>query len=214
MISVALPKGRLGEKAYEVLAAAGYDCPSILEKNRKLTFENPEKGVRYFWVKPSDVSIYVERGAADAGIAGKDILEEYQPDLYELLDLNIGKCRMCVAGPEDFRDRTDRTLRVATKFPHIAAAYYESLSRDIDVIKLNGSIERAPILGLSDVIVDIVETGKTLLENRLAPLETIMDISARVVCNNLSYKFKHEEMLRLRGALERNLRGEEYDSDL
>ena len=214
MISVALPKGRLGEKAYEVLAAAGYDCPSILEKNRKLTFENPEKGVRYFWVKPSDVSIYVERGAADAGIAGKDILEEYQPDLYELLDLNIGKCRMCVAGPEDFRDRTDRTLRVATKFPHIAAAYYESLSRDIDVIKLNGSIELAPILGLSDVIVDIVETGKTLLENRLAPLETIMDISARFVCNKVSYKFKHEEMLRLRGALERNLRGEEYDSDL
>ena len=120
MIQVALPKGRLGEKAYEVLAAAGYECPSILEKNRKLTFENPEKGVRYFWVKPSDVSIYVERGAADVGIAGKDILLEYRPDVYELLDLKMGKCRMCVAGPVDFYDDPNKTLRVATKFPHIA----------------------------------------------------------------------------------------------
>ncbi|HJA64313.1 MAG TPA: ATP phosphoribosyltransferase [Candidatus Intestinimonas stercoravium] len=205
MISVALPKGRLGEKAYSLMAAAGYDCPSILEKNRKLTFEDPEKGIRYFWVKPSDVSIYVERGAADVGIAGKDILAEYRPDLYELLDLGIGRCRMCVAGPEGFRDDPDRALRVATKFPHIAGAYYESRSRDIDVIKLNGSIELAPILGLSDVIVDIVETGKTLLENHLAPLETIMEISARFVCSKVSYKFKREEVLRLRDALERGL---------
>ncbi|WP_295620165.1 ATP phosphoribosyltransferase [uncultured Intestinimonas sp.] len=205
MISVALPKGRLGEKAYSLMAAAGYDCPSILEKNRKLTFEDPEKGIRYFWVKPSDVSIYVERGAADVGIAGKDILAEYRPDLYELLDLGIGRCRMCVAGPEGFRDDPDRALRVATKFPHIAGAYYESRSQDIDVIKLNGSIELAPILGLSDVIVDIVETGKTLLENHLAPLETIMEISARFVCNKVSYKFKREEVLRLRDALERGL---------
>ena len=205
MISVALPKGRLGEKAYSLMAAAGYDCPSILEKNRKLTFEDPEKGIRYFWVKPSDVSIYVERGAADVGIAGKDILAEYRPDLYELLDLGIGRCRMCVAGPEGFRDDPDRALRVATKFPDIAGAYYESRSRDIDVIKLNGSIELAPILGLSDVIVDIVETGKTLLETHLAPLETIMEISARFVCSKVSYKFKREEVLRLRDALERGL---------
>mgnify|MGYP005764244717 FL=1 len=205
MINVALPKGRLGERAYEAFASAGYDCPAILEKNRRLTFENREKGVRYFWVKPSDVSIYVERGAADVGIAGKDILAEYRPDLYELLDLGIGRCRMCVAGPEGFRVDPDRALRVATKFPHIAEAYYESRSRDIDVIKLNGSIELAPILGLSDVIVDIVETGKTLLENHLATLETIMEISARFVCNKVSYKFKREEVLRLRDALERGL---------
>ena len=186
MIQVALPKGRLGEKAYETLAAAGYECPSILEKNRKLTFENPEKGVRYFWVKPSDVSIYVERGAADVGIAGKDILLEYRPDVYELLDLN-------------------KTLRVATKFPHIAGDYYESRSRDIDIIKLNGSIELAPILGLSDVIVDIVETGNTLRENHLAPLETIVDISARFICNKVSYKFKYQEILAMRDALAKNL---------
>lgn len=205
MINVALPKGRLGEKAYETLAAAGYDCPAILEKNRKLTFENADNGVRYFWVKPSDVSIYVERGAADVGIAGKDILLEYSPDVYELLDLKIGACRMCVAGPEDFYDETDRTLRVATKFPHIAAGYYESKSRDIDIIHLNGSIELAPILGLSDVIVDIVETGKTLAENHLAPLETIVDISARLISNKVSYQFKYQEILRMRQALERNL---------
>ena len=174
MIQIALPKGRLGEKAYERMAQAGYECPAILEKNRKLTFENPEKGVRYFWVKPSDVSIYVERGAADIGIVGKDVLLEYRPDVYELLDLKMGKCRMCVAGPEDFYDDHSRLLRVATKFPHIATEYYKSRSRDIDIIRLNGSIELAPILGLSDVIVDIVETGKTLQENHLVVLEEIV----------------------------------------
>lgn len=204
MINVALPKGRLGEKVYALLAAAGYECPSILEKNRKLTFENEEKGVRYFWVKPSDVSIYVERGAADVGIAGRDILLEYQPDVYELLDLKMGKCRMCVAGPKDFYDTQERTLRVATKFPRIAAGYYEALGRDIDIIKLNGSIEIAPILGLSDVIVDIVETGNTLRENQLAPFETIVDISARFICNKVSYQFKHEEIV----AMEQQLRSQ------
>lgn len=205
MINVALPKGRLGESAYERMAAAGYDCPSILEKNRKLTFENPEKGVRYFWVKPSDVSIYVERGAADVGIAGKDILLEYRPDVYELLDLKMGKCRMCVAGPENFYDDPNRQLRVATKFPHIATEYYDSRSRDIDIIKLNGSIELAPILGLSDVIVDIVETGKTLLENHLAPLETIVDISAWLISSRVSYQFKHQEIAAMQAALARKL---------
>lgn len=194
MINVALPKGRLGETAYETLAAAGYDCPSILEKNRKLTFENLEKGVRYFWVKPSDVSIYVERGAADVGIAGRDILLEYRPDVYELLDLGMGRCRMCVAGPEDFYDDPNKTLRVATKFPHIAGEYYESRSRDIDVIRLNGSIELAPILGLSDVIVDIVETGTTLRENGLRVVTEFMPISARFIANKASYQFKHREM--------------------
>ncbi len=201
MINVALPKGRLGEKTYSLMAAAGYDCPSILEKNRKLTYENPEKGVRYFWVKPSDVSIYVERGAADVGVCGKDILLEYAPDIYELLDLGIGKCRMCVAGFSDFYDEEERTLRVATKFPRIAAGYYESIGRDIDIIHLNGSIEIAPILGLSDVIVDIVETGNTLRENNLSVLKEIVPISARFICNKVSYQFKHSEILKLRDGL-------------
>lgn len=197
MVSVALPKGRLGEKVYARFKAAGYPCPSIEEENRKLIFENPSAGVRYFWVKPSDVAIYVERGAADVGVAGKDILLEYAPDVYELADLGLGKCRMCVAGKKDFRDRTDRVLRVATKFPRIASGYYGSMSRDIDIIHLNGSIEIAPILGLSDVIVDIVETGKTLLENDLEPKATIVPISARLIANKVSYKFKHEQIVEL-----------------
>lgn len=190
MINIALPKGRLGEKVYGIFEAAGYACPEIREENRKLTFENPETGVRYFWVKPSDVAIYVERGAADLGVAGKDILLEYEPDLYELLDLGIGKCRMCVAGPAQFRDDPAQTLRVATKFQHIAQSYYAAQSRQIDIIHLNGSIELAPILGLSDVIVDIVETGKTLLENGLAPLDTICPISARLIANKAAWKFR------------------------
>ena len=197
MINIALPKGRLGERVYRILEQVGYPCPSVLEDNRKLIFENPEAGVRYFWVKPSDVAIYVERAAADVGIAGKDVLLEYQPEIYELLDLGIGKCRMCVAGKKDFRDRRDRTLRVATKFPKIAKGYYSAQSRDIDIIKLHGSIELAPLLGLSDVIVDIVETGKTLLENDLEVKHTIVPISARLIANKVSYKFKYEEITRL-----------------
>ena len=206
MINIALPKGRLGEKAYAILEAAGFECPSIKEQNRKLIFENPEKGVRYFWVKPSDVVIYVERGAADIGIAGKDIILEYSPDIYELADLGIGKCRMAVAAKKDFCDRRDRTLRVATKFPNIAKTFYNSQSRDIDIIKLNGSIEIAPILGLSDVIVDIVETGKTLYENDLEPKQDIVDISARLVANKVSYKFKNEEIRAICEGVQRNLK--------
>ncbi|MGI6264255.1 MAG: ATP phosphoribosyltransferase [Acutalibacteraceae bacterium] len=190
MLNVALPKGRLGEKVYGMFAAAGWDCPSILENNRKLIFENEQRGVRYFWVKPSDVAIYVERGAADVGVAGKDILLEYEPDVYELLDLHIGKCRMAVAAKEDFRDDPQRTLRVATKFSNIAQRYYLSQGRDIDIIHLNGSIEIAPILGLSDVIVDIVETGTTLRENHLQVVQTIVPISARLIANKASYAFK------------------------
>lgn len=197
MLNVALPKGRLGEKVYAMFEKAGFECPSIKENNRKLIFENEERGVRYFWVKPSDVAIYVERGAADIGVAGKDILLEYEPDIYELLDLNMGKCRMAVAAKKDFRDDTARTLRVATKFSNIANNYYLSLGRDIDIIHLNGSIEIAPILGLSDVIVDIVETGTTLKENNLTVFDTIVPISARLIANKASYKFKSEAIDRV-----------------
>ena len=189
MLNIALPKGRLGEKVYDLFREAGYDCPELLKPNRKLIFENEAAGVRYFWSKPSDVAIYVERGAADIGVAGKDILLEYAPDVYELLDLNMGKCRMCVAGFKDFRDDTVRTLRVATKFPNITRGYYAAQSREIDIIKMNGSIELAPIVGLADVIVDIVETGATLLENGLAPLETVAPISARLIANKARFKF-------------------------
>ncbi len=197
MLNIALPKGRLGEKVYDMLERSGYGCPSIKENTRKLIFENEECGVRYFWVKPSDVSIYVERGAADIGIAGKDILLEYSPDVYELLDLNIGKCRMAVAAKRDFRDDRRKTLKVATKFVNIAKAHYAASSRDIDIIKLNGSIEIAPILALSDVIVDIVETGKTLKENDLEVIEEIVPISARLISNKASFKFKTDEIEKL-----------------
>ena len=197
MLNIALPKGRLGESVYQLFADAGFPCPALLEKSRKLTFENPEAGVRYFWVKPSDVAAYVERGAADIGVAGKDILLEYRPDVYELADLDVGKCRMAVAGFPEHYASINRTLRVATKFTNIAKDYFASKGRDIDIIHLNGSIEIAPILGLSDVIVDIVETGKTLKENGLEVLEEIVPISARLIANKASYKFKTDAIRRI-----------------
>lgn len=205
MVNIALPKGRLGEKAYNLLKAAGFPCPAIEDPGRKLIFENPGAGVRYFWVKPSDVAIYVERGAADVGIVGKDILLEYAPDVYELLDLKMGKCRMAVAAPKNFRDPAGATLRVATKFPNIASNFYSGKCRYIDIINLNGSIEIAPKLGLSDVIVDIVETGTTLRENDLEVLETIVPISARLIANVASYKFKNEQILAIRRGLEKQV---------
>lgn len=205
MVNIALPKGRLGEKAYALLKAAGYPCPTLEQPNRKLIFENEAAGVRYFWAKPSDVAIYVERGAADIGIVGKDILLEYSPDVYELLDLGMGKCRMAVAAPKHFREPVGDTLRVATKFPNIARAFYAGKCRDIDIIHLNGSIEIAPILGLSDVIVDIVETGTTLRENDLEVLETIVPISARLISNVASYKFKLNRIRAIRQGLEEQM---------
>lgn len=201
MLNVALPKGRLGEKVYAMFEKAGFSCPSIKENNRKLIFENEEAGVRYFWVKPSDVAIYVERGAADIGVAGKDILLEYKPDVYELLDLDIGKCRMAVAAKRNFRYDMSRTLRVATKFKNIASSYYLSKGMNIDIIHLNGSIEIAPILDLSDVIVDIVETGTTLKENELQVIEEIVPISARFIANKTSYKFKSESIEKIASEL-------------
>ena len=206
-INVALPKGRLGEKAYAMLKNSSYECPAIEDPGRKLIFENPEKMVRYFWVKPSDVAIYVERGAADLGIVGKDILLEYEPEVYELLDLKMGKCRMAVAGKKDFRDPVGQTLKVATKFPNITRNFYAGKCRDIDIIHLNGSIELAPILGLSHVIVDIVETGTTLRENNLAVHEEIVPISARLIANIASYQFKDAQMGAIRESLRKQVEG-------
>ena len=204
-INIALPKGRLGEKAYGLLKNSGYECPAIEDPGRKLIFENPEKGVRYFWVKPSDVAIYVERGAADLGIVGKDILLEYEPEVYELLDLKMGRCRMAVAGKKDFREPVGRTLKVATKFPNITRNFYAGKCRDIDIIHLNGSIELAPILGLSHVIVDIVETGTTLRENNLTVYEEIVPISARLISNVASYQFKDAEINAIRASLQKQV---------
>lgn len=208
MLNVALPKGRLGERVYAMFEKAGFECPSIKETNRKLIFENEECGVRYFWVKPSDVAIYVERGAADIGVAGKDILLEYEPDVYELVDLHTGICRMAVAAPKGFRYDPSRTLKVATKFSNIARNYYSSQGRDIDIIHLNGSIEIAPILGLSDVIVDIVETGTTLKENDLEVIETVVPISARLIANKASFKFKNEQIEKIANSISMQIQAE------
>ena len=192
MLNIALPKGRLGDQVYDMLASIGFDCPGYYEQNRKLVFESPEKNVRYLLVKPSDVAVYVEHHAADVGIVGKDILLEQNSDVYELLDLNIGKCRMAVAAPEDYVEDPDRTLRVATKYVNVAKNFYAGRNIDIDIIKLNGSIELAPILGLTDVIVDIVETGNTLRENHLKVIEEFQNISARFIANKTSFKFENE----------------------
>ena len=205
MLNIALPKGRLGDKVYELFASIGYDCSEIYSDNRKLVFENKENGVRYLLVKPSDVAIYIAHGAADIGVVGKDILEEEKFDIYVLLDLGLGKCNMCVAAPNDYVEDFDRPLRVATKFVNIAKDYYISINREIEIIKLNGSIEIAPILGLSDVIVDIVESGKTLEENNLRVYEKIMPISARLIANKSSYKFKGNDIDTLMEKLKKEL---------
>jgi ATP phosphoribosyltransferase len=203
MINIALPKGRLGEKVYDLLCKIGYKCQEYDENSRKLVFKDELNNVSYFWVKPSDVPIYVELGAADVGVVGKDIIDENNPDVYELADLGLGKCSMCVAAKEGWIDDQSKPLRVATKFVNIAKNYYYDLGRDIQVIKLNGSIELAPILDISDVIVDIVETGTTLKENNLKVYQTISKISARLIVNKASYKFKNNDIL----ALNQKLKG-------
>ena len=205
MLNVALPKGRLGDKVYKLFASIGYDCSEIYADNRKRVFESEANNVRYLLVKPSDVAIYVARGAADIGVVGKDILDEGNYDLYELLDLKLGKCNMCVAAENDYVEDPERPIRVATKFPNIAKRYYSSFNREIDIIKLNGSIEIAPLVGLSDVIVDIVETGTTLKENNLRVYEKILPISARLIANKSSYRFNSEEMNRITDLLRQKL---------
>lgn len=194
MINIALPKGRMGDAAYRLFHTIGLKCHAMEQDSRKLVLESSENGVRYLMVKPADVAIYVERGAADLGIVGKDVLLETEPSVYELLDLKMGSCRFAVAAPNDFCEDTDAILRVATKYPHVAKQYYKSINRDIEIIKLNGSIELAPLSGLSDVIVDIVETGTTLRENNLSVVDTIAPSSARLIANVAVYKFKQKQL--------------------
>ena len=189
-INIALPKGRLLKKVYDLFKKIGYENKELLEDNRKLVFEN--KGIRYLIVKPSDVGIYVEKGVADIGIVGKDILLENSHDIYELLDLKFGKCKLCMASVRDYKEDIERRLRVATKYINVSKKYFDSINRDVEIIKLNGSVELAPILNLSDVIIDIVETGSTLKENNLIVIKDIVDyISSRLIVNKVSFKFKN-----------------------
>ena len=197
-LTFALAKGRLANKSLDLFEKIGITCEEMKDKDtRKLIFTNEELGYRFFLAKANDVPTYVEYGAADIGIVGKDTILEEGRKLYEVLDLKLGKCRMCVAGPRNFVDDESRALRVATKFVNIARDHYERRGRDIDIVKLNGSIELAPILGLSDVIVDIVETGTTLKENDLTVIEEFMPISARFIANKASYKFKYAQLTEL-----------------
>lgn len=202
MLNIALPKGRLGDRVYEQFQKLGLSCPEMDGTGRRLVFENPEAGVRYLLVKPSDVAVYVVRGAADIGVVGKDVLLETEPDVYELCDLGIGKCRIVIAAKNGFVEDLSVPLRVATKYPHVTARHYAEKNRRIELIKLNGSIELAPVTGLSDVISDIVETGTTLKENDLSVLEIIAYSSARLIVNKSAYQFKREMIDNIRDGLE------------
>ena len=206
MLNIALPKGRLGESVLEKFARAGYVFPKLESGDRRLVIPSVSGNASFFLVKPSDVPVYVEYGVADVGVAGRDVLMESGADVYELIDLEIGKCRIAVAGKKDFSDDTDRLLRVATKFPNVAKRYFAARNRDIEVIPLHGSIEIAPILGLTDVIVDIVETGKTLRENGLDVLFDIADVSARLIANKPASKFKSDEVNALVRALTEDMK--------
>ena len=197
-LTVALAKGRLANKAMELFGRIGISCEEMKDKgSRKLIFVNEELGIRFFLAKASDVPTYVEYGAADIGNVGKDTILEEGRKLYEVMDLGIGKCRMCVCGPESARERLNHheLIRVATKYPGIAKDYfYNRKYQTVEIIKLNGSIELAPIVGLSEVIVDIVETGSTLRENGLLVLEEICTLSARMVVNQVSMKTENERI--------------------
>lgn len=201
MIKIALPKGRMGDKVYDMFERIGYGCREMKE-GRKLVFYSDNGLASFVLVKPSDVTVYVERGAADIGVVGKDVLLEYQPDVYEILDLNIGKCKIAVAAPNGFVEDESAPLKVATKYPSIAKRYFEAMGRQIDIIELHGSIELAPLVSLSDVIVDIVETGATLKENGLSVFNVLGQSSARLIANKSAYNLGGENIRQIAAALE------------
>ena len=197
MLTIALSKGRLADQTLDLMEKAGYDVTAAREKSRKLILEDQEAGLRFILAKPSDVPTYVEYGAADLGVVGKDTLLEEGRQLYEVLDLGLGRCRMCVAGPASLKDKLDEipNKRVGTKYPNITRNYFEGVKKEsVEIIKLNGSVELAPLTGLAEVIVDLVESGRTLYENGLDVLETVADISARLVVNRVSMKMTADEI--------------------
>lgn len=211
-LTFALAKGRLAEQTMDLLERIGMPCEEMKEKSRKLIFVNEELGLKIFLAKTSDVPTYVEHGAADIGVVGKDTMMEEDRNIYEMLDLNLGKCKMAVAGLPEMREKMDKchTLRVATKYPKIATDYfYHQKQQTVEIIKLNGSVELAPIVGLSDVIVDIVESGATLKENGLVVLEEICPLSARVIVNRVSMKMEHERIMSVIDQIRKLIKEEE-----
>jgi ATP phosphoribosyltransferase len=207
MITIALPKGRLGDEAIRILKNSVEGLEGLDPSSRKLVFYSSDCRIRFILVKPSDVPTYVEYGTADIGIAGKDTLLEEGRQLYEMLDLGFGKCKMAVAGYPEKKDTwiTQPNTRVATKYPNIARNYFSGIGETVEIIKLNGSVELGPLLGLSDVIVDIVESGRTLKENGLVVLEEIHNISARLVVNRVSLKTKNKPITNLIDSIEKTL---------
>jgi ATP phosphoribosyltransferase len=201
-IKIALAKGRLADDSLDMFRKIGIEFKDYSKKSRKLIFANYEEKIRLVFVKSQDIPVYVEKGAVDIGIVGKDILMENRADVYEILNLNIGKCKLCVAAPKDYQLNRNRKLIVGTKYPNISKDYFHKKGILSEVIKLNGSVELAPILGLSDVIVDIVETGKTLQENGLVILEEMYKLSARLVVNKASLKTKGSKIEKIISELE------------
>lgn len=196
-LTMALSKGRLADLSIDLLERAGVDCSELKQESRKLIFTDEKSRIKFFLAKPADVPTYVEYGAADIGIVGKDTLLEEGRNLYEVLNLKIAACKMCVAGPKELEGKMDSLTitRVATKYPEIAKEYFRHKRREsVEIIKLSGSVELAPLVGLSEVIVDLVETGKTLKENGLVILDTIADISARLIVNRVSMKMERERI--------------------
>ena len=217
MITIALSKGRLADKAIELLESAGYNCAAAKQQTRKLILEDKEAGLRFIMAKPADVPTYVEYGAADIGVVGKDTLMEENRQLYEVIDRRFGDWRVCVCGPENLKGRLDRipNKRVGTKYPNITREYFEKTKREsVEIIKLNGSVELAPLIGLAEVIVDIVESGRTLRENGLDVLETIADVSARMVVNRVSMKMKAAEIVPMLDALREKLAEKSAEDEL
>lgn len=212
-LNIALPKGRIGELAIDMFNKLGFKVLEDINRSRKLIFEDKEKKVRFFLVKPSDVPTYVEYGSADIGIVGKDILLEKSKNLYEILNLGFGKCKMVLAGRDkSFNDKNVLNKRVATKFPNITRHYFEHKKNEsIEIIDLNGSIELAPLVGLAEYIVDIVETGSTLKENGLKIIDTITDVSARLVSNRVSFKMKNDSITKLTEDLKKTLEAKEVE---
>ena len=208
MITLALAKGRLAEKTFELLESMGIDCTEPRNPGRQLVIELPEDRLRFILVKPSDVPTYVDHGVADLGVVGKDTLLEAERPLYEMLDLGFGRCRLCVAGfPEAQAASVEHaTFRVATKYPAIARRWWRSQGKPIEIIELHGSVELGPVIGLSDVILDIVESGSTLKANGLSVLETVCDVSARLVCNRVSLKTKRDRIRWVIDGLEAQVR--------
>ncbi len=215
--TIALPKGRMLAGALELLMRAGLDCSAVTEKSRSLVFYDKENGIRFLTVRPSDVPVYVEHGAADLGITGKDVLLEGKKDVYELLDLGFGRCRFVLAAPQEKKERSFTEyisgLRVATKFPRITEEYLKKKGIHGEVIRLNGAVELAPAVGLSEMIVDIVSTGRTLKENNLQVVEDILQSTARLIANRASYRMKAGRMAKLVDAVEKAVAEGGYDSE-